>query len=163
MILRPITAADDRAMHAIILSTLTELGLGTEPGTAAHDPESAALSQLMATTPKAGYWVVEHPDTGTVLGGGGFMPLKGHPPEAAVCEVMKFYLTPATRGCGLGQALLLQCLDTAQAVGFTHAYAETCNALQSIPMLLKFGFEEIPGRLGHTGHWALDRFFLKVL
>ena len=54
-----------------------------------------------------------------------------------VCELRKFYLSPAIRGLGLEQALLDRCLLGARGFGFTQCYAEVLDRMSEMQRLLE--------------------------
>jgi putative acetyltransferase len=110
--IRPISAADDVAVAAIIRAVMPEFG-ADGAGFAIHDPEVAAMSAAY-DRPGAAYFVVE--SAGRVLGSGGIAPLDGGP--ADTCELRKMYFMPELRGQGAGAALMDVCLEKARERGF---------------------------------------------
>jgi len=156
--IRPITAADDHAVAAIIRRVMPEFG-ADGPGFAIHDAEVDAMSRAYAR-PRCAYFVVER--DGTALGGGGVAPLEHG--DAATCELRKMYFLPALRGLGAGRALIARCLETARGLGFARCYLETLTGMDAAQALyLASGFRRIDRALGDTGHPACDRFYLREL
>ncbi|MHB1283981.1 MAG: GNAT family N-acetyltransferase [Metallibacterium scheffleri] len=156
--IRPITAADDAAMAAVIRIVMPEFG-AIGPGFALHDPEVDWLSRAY-TVPRSAYFVVEQ--DGCVTGGGGVAPLLGG--SADICELRKMYFLPMLRGLGAGRALMTRCLDAARDSGFRQCYIETLTGMDAAQALyLRSGFMRIDAPLGGTGHHACDRYYLRRL
>lgn len=159
-VLRPIRAADDAAIAAVIRDVMTEHGC-SGPGFAIHDAEVAAMSRHYAGR-DAQYWVVEL--DGAVVGGAGFARLAGSEPAAATCELRKMYFRPVVRGRGLGARLLATLLDEMRGAGFRHCYLETTTQMvKAQDLYRRFGFVERCGSQGATGHFGCDRFFVRDL
>lgn len=156
--IRPITAADDAAVAAIIRTVMTSFG-ATGPGFAIQDPEVSAMTAAYAR-PRASYFVID--DGGTILGGGGIAPLDGG--DADTCELRKMYFLPEARGLGLGQRLLAMCLEAARTHGYQRCYLETLTGMDAAQGLyVKMGFKRIEGARGCTGHHGCDRFYERAL
>ena len=156
--IRPITAADDAAMAAVIRTVMPEFG-ATGDGFAINDPEVDWLSRAYAE-PRCAYFVVER--DGVVLGGGGVAPLLGGDPE--VCELRKMYFLPELRGQGAGAAMMATCLDAARALGFTRCYLETLRGMDAAMRLYeRSGFHKIGAPMGATGHGGCNAFYLREL
>ena len=159
-ILRPIRAADDAAVAAVIRDVMTEHGCCGQ-GFAIHDAEVACMSANYRDE-TAQYFVVEH--GGEVLGGGGFARLTGTSREQATCELRKMYFRAAARGLGLGHALLDLLLDRMQRAGYRRCYLETTSWMDTARHLYqRHGFEELRAAEGNTGHGGCDRFFARAL
>lgn len=157
-ILRPITAADDAAMAAVIRKVMPEFG-ACGPGFAINDPEVDHLSTAYAG-PRATYFVVEM--EGRVVGGAGIAPLAGA--EASVCELRKMYFLPEARGYGEGRRLLAHCLEHARQLGYERCYLETLTGMDAAMRLYReAGFESLCAPLGATGHFACDRYYARDL
>ncbi|MBK8067420.1 MAG: GNAT family N-acetyltransferase [Rhodanobacteraceae bacterium] len=153
--IRPISAADDAAMAAIIRSVMPEFG-ADGPGFAIHDPEVDAMSAAYAA-PRHRYFVVER--DGHVEGGGGIAPLAGG--DGSVCELRKMYFLPSLRGIGAGAALMRACLAFAREAGFRQCYLETLTGMDQAQALYeRSGFRRISQSLGQTGHFGCNRFYL---
>jgi putative acetyltransferase len=156
--IRPITAADDAAIAAIIRRVMPEFGAGGA-GFAIHDPEVDAMSAAYARE-RHRYFVVEL--DGRVEGGGGIAPLAGG--DGVTCELRKMYFLPSLRGRGAGKALMRECLAFACEAGFSRCYLETLTGMDAAERLYRAtGFERIPGPLGATGHFGCNRFYLRAL
>ena len=97
-------------------------------------------------------------EAGTVIGGAGVDQLAHGPVD--VCELKKMYFLPEARGHGLGHKMLTRCLDSARSFGYKTCYLETLERMSEAQRLYrKFGFEEIDGPMGDTGHCSCDRFY----
>ena len=156
--IRPIRAADDAPMAAIIRTVMPEFG-ATGCGFAINDPEVDWISRAYAE-PRHAYFVVEH--DGVVLGGGGIAPLSGG--DADTCELRKMYFLPQARGIGAGAMMMARCLDAARAAGFARCYLETLTGMDAAMRLYeRSGFRRIDGPLGATGHGGCDTFYLRDL
>lgn len=153
-IIRPVKPSDSAAVASIIRTVMPEFGASGK-GFAIHDTEVndiyAAYSQ-----PRCAYFVCEL--DGKVVGGGGVAPLLNGDPDT--CELKKMYFLPEGRGKGLGRKLVEKCLQAAKDIGFEICYLETFNTMKDAQVLYKkMGFEQIPGPLGNTGHFACDTFY----
>lgn len=158
VVIRPITAADDAAMAAIIRAVMPEFG-AVGDGFAINDPEVDWMHRAYAA-PRSAYFVVER--DGVVLGGGGIAPLQGG--AADVCELRKMYFLPTLRGVGVGAALMARCLDSARRVGFTQCYLETLRGMDAAMRLyVRSGFRRLDAPLGATGHGGCNAFYLREL
>ena len=152
--IRPITAADNPAITAIIRAVMPEFG-ADGPGFAIHDAEVDNMHGAYARNGCA-YFVVEA--AGNVRGGGGVAPLDG---EAGICELRKMYFLPDLRGLGAGDALMQRCLQSARALGYRQCYLETLTGMDAAQKLYaRHGFARIPSALGKTGHFGCNRFYL---
>jgi putative acetyltransferase len=153
--IRPITAADDVAMAAIIRAVMPEFG-AVGDGFAINDPEVDWMSRAYAQ-PRSAYFVVER--DGVVLGGGGVAPLDGG--DGDTCELRKMYFLPQARGLGAGSAMMERCLQAARGFGFTHCYLETLRGMDAAMRLYeRSGFRRIATPLGATGHGGCNTFYL---
>ncbi|MCY7355018.1 MAG: GNAT family N-acetyltransferase [Lysobacter sp.] len=157
-LIRPIIAADDPAVAAIIRRVMPEFG-AIGDGFAINDPEVDWISQAYAT-PRAAYFVVEH--DGVVKGGGGVAPLVAGDPDT--CELRKMYFLPELRGLGAGAALMTHCLDAARRIGFERCYLETLGGMDAAMKLYeRTGFRRIDASMGDTGHGGCNTFYLLPL
>jgi putative acetyltransferase len=156
--IRPIEPRDDPAVAALIRRVMPEFG-ADGPGFAITDPEVDAMSAAYGE-PGAAYWVVEV--AGEIQGGGGIAALEGGPDD--VCELRKMYFLPELRGRGAGRALIARCLDEARRHSYRRCYLETLGNMDDAQRLYRAaGFTQIPQRLGATGHFGCNAFFLREL
>ena len=150
--IRPITAADNPHIAAVVRAVSAEYGLTADKGYGVADPNLDFLHETYQGK-HSRYWVIEGPD-GAILGGGGIAPLAG---EAGTCELQKMYFLPALRGLGLGRRLVLQALAEARTLGYQRCYLETTADLREATSLYEsLGFVHLPGPLGCTGHDACE-------
>ena len=156
--IRPIHAADDAEMAAIIRTVMPEFG-ACGAGFAINDPEVDWMSRAYAEARHA-YFVVER--DGRVLGGAGVAPLAGG--DGSVCELRKMYFLPEARGIGAGAAMMATCLEAARGFGFAHCYLETLTGMDGAMRLYeRSGFRRIGAPMGDTGHGSCDVFYLLEL
>jgi putative acetyltransferase len=145
-------------MAKIIRKVMTEYG-AAGAGFAIHDAEVDAMSEAYRGK-KAKYFVVTR--GATVLGGGGFAPLKGG--DGDTCELRKMYFLPELRGLGLGRRLLLHVLEQAKSAGFKTCYLETLTSMKEArAMYESAGFQRGKKPLGDTGHFGCDAWYSKKL
>ena len=86
-----------------------------------------------------------------VLGGAGIFPLADG--DWGTCELQRMYLRPRHRGRGIGQSLLIACLESARYFGFERCYAETVSEMSSaIAFYERNGFRRLSAPIGDTGH-----------
>jgi putative acetyltransferase len=156
--IRPIRRSDDAPLAEIINGCLAEFGAGG-PGFVNADPDFVALYEAYRK-PRSAYFVVTR--EGRVLGGAGVAPLKGA--GGKVCEFQKMYLSPDTRGQGLGQRMLDMCMRTARELGYERSYLETLKNMKSARALYeKNGFVPLTCARGRTGHYGCDAWYEREL
>lgn len=149
--LRPMQAGDNDAVATIIRTVMTEFD-AVGPGYSIEDPEVDAMFEAYQGD-LARFWVVEQ--GGTVLGCGGIAPLAGG--DGVTCELQKMYFLPALRGQGMGARLLGLCMASARDLGFERCYLETLGRMdQARRLYRRFGFLDLDGPLGKTGHCACN-------
>jgi putative acetyltransferase len=158
LLLRTIQEPDNPLLAKIIREALAEFG-ANRPGTVYFDDTTDRLFELFQKKGSI-YFVVTHQDK--VLGGAGIFPLEGL--AGKTCELVKMYLSPKSRGSGIGKRLLTQCLDYAKAFGYQQVYIETMPELTiAIGMYTQFGFRFLKSPLGSTGHFGCEVWMLKDL
>ncbi|MCE1199895.1 MAG: GNAT family N-acetyltransferase [Marinilabiliales bacterium] len=156
--IRPIEPTDDPMLARIIRETLAEFG-ANHPGTVYFDEATDHLSELFHED-SAAYFVAEV--DGIMAGGGGIFPTKGLPD--GTCELVKMYLLPFARGCGLGRELLEKCMQTAREKGFDQIYLETMPELkQALKLYEKMGFRYLCSAMGDSGHFGCDLHMIRAL
>lgn len=157
-LLRPIEARDDAAMASVIRAVMPTFG-AQGAGFAIEDPEVDFMSRAYGGE-RSRYWVAEL--DGRVVGGGGFAPLEGGPPDT--CELRKMYLLAEARGRGIGRELLELCLDAAKRCGFARCYLETLETMHAARKLYEaHGFVRLPKPEGATGHFGCDAWYSRSL
>ena len=88
-----------------------------------------------------------------LLGGAGIFPSAGLP--EGTCELVKMYLVPEARSIGLGRRMIADGLDRARSLGYRHVYIETMPELsRAVEVYRRFGFRDLAGPLGNTGHFG---------
>jgi putative acetyltransferase len=156
--IRLIEPKDNVALAAVIRAALTEFG-ANKPGTVYFDPTTDNLSALFET-PGSVYYVAEKDNE--ILGGCGIFPTVGLPDKT--CELVKLYLSPGSRGTGLGKALMLKAMAWAKEAGYEQVYLETMPELSNaVTMYEKLGYNRLPKSLGNSGHDGCSIWMLKAL
>lgn len=157
--LRPITAADDAPLAAIIRANFEQYHLDI-PGTAYFDPELDHLSAFYRAAGTSRAYFVAVDACGTVLGGGGFAEFSGF---ARCAELQKLYLANAAKGMGLGSRLIAAIEAQARAQGYETLYLETHSALETaIRVYEHLGFSRIE-KPACVQHATMDHFYCKPL
>lgn len=157
-IIRPIKETDIAQMARLIRCVIDEFGV-SRTGTVYDDPATDCISQSVENA-NAEYWVIDY--EGEIQGGCGFYPTKGLPDKCA--EIVKYYLSSAARGKGLGGMILDLIIRRAKEAGYTSLYIETFPLFgKAIDMYKGRGFQLLDGRLGDSGHTATSIFMLKIL
>lgn len=153
--IRPIAAADDAAMAAVIRTVMPEFGANGS-GFAINDPEVDWMTRAYSA-PRCAYFVVQV--DAAVVGGGGVAPLEGG--DAATCELRKMYFLPQARGHGAGAAMMRRCLESARSFGFARCYLETLSGMDAAMRLYeRSGFRRLDAPMGATGHGGCNTFYL---
>lgn len=156
--LRPVVFTDNQPLASLIRQVFREFRIDM-PGTVYTDPTTDHLFELFQT-PGSVYWVAE--EDGTLLGGCGIFPTSGLP-EGCV-ELVKFYVSAAARGKGIGKLLMNQSIASARNMGYKSMYLESFPELHTaIHMYEREGFKRIEHPLGNSGHYACNVWMLKDL
>jgi putative acetyltransferase len=158
MLIRKIKKEDNASIAKVIRAVFIELD-APKTGTAYEDPILDTLFEVYDKD-KSVYFVVEH--EGKIIGGSGIAPLENGPKE--ICELQKMYFSPEARGKGLGEQMILKCLDFAKEVGFKSCYLETLEMMKDAQKLYqKVGFQYLEQPLGCTGHTSCPVWMMKEL
>jgi putative acetyltransferase len=158
IIIRNILPADNAVLAKIIRNSLEEFK-ANKPGTVYFDPSTDTLYEVFKT-PGSIYFVAE--DDGMPLGGCGIYPTANLP--QGTCELVKFYLTTAARGKGLGKLLMQKSMNAAKEMGYSKIYLESMPELKiAVPLYEKLGFTYLPGAMGSSGHTGCDIWMIKEL
>jgi len=156
---RPIQPSDNVELAKIIRVSLEEFNVPKQ-GTVYSDPTTDALFQLFEQTPGSRNFIAE--EDGVLLGGCGIYPTEGLP--AGYAELVKLYLTSASRGKGIGKMLMNRCFEAAADLGYTHLYLESFPQLaNAISLYHKIGFKSIDHALGNSGHFACNVWMVREL
>jgi putative acetyltransferase len=159
VILRNIKQEDNEELARIIRVSLVEFDV-PKIGTVYSDPDTDRLFELFEETPASCYFVAE--EDGVLIGGCGIYPTQGLP--AGYAELVKLYLTNATRGQGIGKMMMDKCYEAAKAMGYTHLYLESFPQLaKAVSIYEKAGFKPLTGALGNSGHFACTIWMVKEL
>lgn len=157
--IRSIKKEDNEGLAQIIRTSLVEFDV-PKIGTVYSDPDTDRLFELFEETPASCYFVAE--EAGALIGGCGVYPTPGLP--AGHAELVKLYLTNATRGRGIGKIMMDKCYEAAKAMGYTHLYLESFPQLaKAVSMYEKAGFKSLTGALGNSGHFACTIWMVKEL
>ena len=157
--IRNIQIEDNVELARIIRESLVEFDV-PKIGTVYSDPDTDRLYQLFNEAPTSCYFVAE--EDGVLIGGCGVYPTLGLPTGYA--ELVKLYLTAATRGKGIGKMLMDKCYEEAAKLGYTHLYLESFPQLaKAVSMYEKAGFKPLTGALGNSGHFACTIWMVKEL
>lgn len=156
--IRAMELSDNVALAKIIRDALTEFG-ADQPGTVYYDESTDHLFELFQQD-YCSYFVAE--ENGELLGGGGIFATAGLPEKT--CELVKMYLKPAARGKRIGKLIIDHCLERAAEFGYENVYLETMPELeQAISVYEKFGFKNLTGPMGNSGHFGCSKWMLKSL
>ena len=67
-----------------------------------------------------------------------------HEPERRICEMKRLYCTPASRGLGVGRALVEEVIKEAEKLGYEEMRLDTLSSMSGARKLYaEFGFSEI--------------------
>jgi putative acetyltransferase len=156
--IRKITESDNETLARIIRNTLIEFD-AAKPGTVFYDESTDHLSDLFSRANSVYYVALIN---GELMGGAGLYPTNGLPEDTV--ELVKIYLRPQARGFGVGKALILKCLDTALALGYSRVYLETMAELAAaVQTYLHLGFSSLTAPMGNSGHHSCDIWMSKDL
>jgi len=156
--IRPIQPEDNVALARVIRSVLEEFD-AAKPGTVYTDPTTDHLFELFQT-PQSAYFVAVL--NSEIVGGCGIFPTTGLPEGCT--ELVKLYLAPATRGKGVGKALMERCFEIAKEKDYTEIYLETLPELHiAVGLYERLGFEYLDKPYGESGHFACDLWMARQL
>lgn len=156
--IRPVEEADNGALATIIRNAFLEFNAPTR-NTVFEDPTTDHLSGLFEAAGSR-LWVAE--EDGRLLGCCGIYPTEGLP-EGCV-ELVKFYLSGAARGKGVGAALFHKCQESAQALNYKELYLESLPQFATaVGMYERLGFKKLDHPLGNSGHTGCNIWMLKTL
>ena len=157
--IRNIKKEDNEDLAHIIRASLVEFDVPKQ-GTVYSDPTTDKLFELFTNTANSCYFVAE--EDGQIIGGCGIFPTDGLPTGHA--ELVKLYLTNATRGKGIGRILIEKCFEAAAELGYTHLYLESFPQLaKAVGIYEKAGFKALDHALGNSGHFACTIWMVKEL
>ena len=158
--LRSIRPEDNAAVARVVRTVMPEFGCVGE-GFSITDPELEDMFSAYSGA-RAGFFVLEDPHGGEVVGVAGYDQLTAGPED--MCELRKMYILPGSRGRGGGKQLIRACLHGARLDGYRRMYLETVNSMtQAAGLYAANGFSYLEGPLGGTGHTGCDRFMVRDL
>lgn len=132
--IRPMRAEDNAAFLAVVQQCVLEFGYTDSPYIT-HPEESDLFGQF--AHPHSRIYVIED-ESGDIVGGGGFGPLRNDP---SICELQKVYFLPRVRGKGLGRKLMERLMAEAAPHGFSLFYLETVpEMITAVTLYEKLGF-----------------------
>ncbi|MCD2423415.1 GNAT family N-acetyltransferase [Niabella pedocola] len=156
--IRPVEAGDNNSLARIIRAAFLEFRAPTK-NTVFEDPTTDHLFELFQTA-NAVLWVAEL--DGELLGCCGIYPTEGLPEGCT--ELVKFYLSDAARGKGVGKALFLKSLESASRLNYKEVYLESLPQFATaVGMYEKMGFRKLDHALGNSGHTGCTIWMLKTL
>lgn len=145
------------SMKEIIFSAFKEFNAETT-GVSLNDPEMNNICKAYSLK-GSNYWVVIEQESGKVLGGGGYMKLKGTSKDENICEIQKFFLLPEARGKGFGTKIMELIIKSAVEDGYKEIYLEVLDSMKGATGLYKkFNFHYLDNRKGNTGHHSCKIF-----
>jgi putative acetyltransferase len=157
--IRNIKKEDNEDLARIIRASLIEFDVPKQ-GTVYSDPTTDQLFELFNNARNSCYFIAE--EDGGIIGGCGIYPTEGLP--SGYAELVKLYLTAATRGKGIGRILIEKCFEAAAELGYTHLYLESFPQLaKAVGMYEKAGFKPLDKALGNSGHFACTIWMVKEL
>ncbi|MFT4603201.1 MAG: putative acetyltransferase [Arenicella sp.] len=155
---RLIKESDNAGLSKVIKETLEALDLALD-GTVYTD--KATDFMFNAYQELGSIYLIAEQD-GQILGGSGIAPIPNQVKN--YCELQRMFLNEEARGKGIGQALMLMCLEFAKKYGYELVYLETFASMDAARKLYeRSGFEYIPESLGDTGHFSCDSFMTLTL
>ena len=158
VIIREVVEADNSLLSKLIREVFHEFN-APEKGTVYSDPTTDNLYALFHK-PGAVLWVAEI--NGEVLGCCGVYPTEGLEKDCA--ELAKFYLSGKIRGKGIGKQLMLQCFQSAKEMQYKKLYLESMPQFSmAVSMYEKYGFTQLDGPLGNSGHTTCSIWMTKEL
>jgi putative acetyltransferase len=158
IIFRDITENDNMLLAKLIRNVFREFNIDRS-GTVYTDPTTDNLFELFQHDLSA-YFVAE--ENGQLLGGCGIYPTDGL--HEGCAELVKFYLSPESRGKGIGKLLLQVIIHKAKELGYNQIYLESFPELEkAVGMYGKAGFKMINKPLGNSGHSACTIWMTKEL
>jgi len=157
-IIEQITAQHDEKICSIIELVGREYG-AIGDGFGPSDSEVKAMSKHYNDEQGSRYFIAVV--DGIVVGGSGIAAFDSN---GKVCELRKLFLTPQSRGLGLGKLLVDECLAYAKQKGYQQCYLDTlANMHAAVALYQKMGFEHLQAPLAGTIHNGCDVWMLKTL
>jgi putative acetyltransferase len=158
IIIRKIEERDNPYLAKVIRDTFTEHDAPRE-GTVYSDPTTDDLFALFRKSGSV-LWIAEV--AGKAEGCCGIYPTEGLKDKHV--ELVKFYLSPAIRGKGIGRQLLSKTMESARQYGYKYMYLESLPQFaKAVNMYKKSGFGQLKHPLGDSGHRSCNIWMIKKL
>ena len=155
---RRIEEKDNAGIAKLIRNVFEEFNIH-KPGTVYFDPTTDDLYALFRAHGSE-YWIAW--EDGIMLGGCGVFPTPGLPEGCA--ELVKFYLSTAQRGKGIGWQLMEKTFSSAKELGYSQLYLESLPELsKAISLYERAGFSFLNGPVGKSGHFGCNIWMIKNL
>lgn len=146
----------DEPYLADIIRAVFEEHMAPKDGTVYSDPTTDHLYDLFQNTSSI-LWVAEMDHQ--IVGCCGIYPTEGLPPETA--ELVKFYLSPAARGRGIGKQLIEKSIQSAKELGYKKIYLESMPQFsRAVDFYNSLGFKQLKNALGNSGHTSCSIWML---
>jgi len=137
MSLIPVRTADDLA-SAITLFRAYASALDIDLSYQNFEAEIASMPGQYA--PPAGELLLARDAAGQAVGCVGLRPIE---PQGC-CELKRLYVSPETRGSGLGRTLVAAAVQTAARIGYREMRLDTLSSMTgALALYRQFGFEPI--------------------
>lgn len=157
-IIRDIKKEDNRELAEMIRSVFREYGV-MRPNTVYDDPTTDDLYSLFKND-RSVLYILEKDNR--IVGSAGIYPTVGLPGN--YCELVKFYISPQSRGKGYGRQLMEKCFESAIALGYTNMYLESFpEFMTALGLYEKAGFNLLDTAMGNSGHTGCSVWMHKKL
>lgn len=145
--IRKVEKNDEQTLAAIIRAVFEEHNAPKE-GTVYSDPTTDHLFTLFDRL-GATLWVAKWEEQ--IAGCCGVYPTEGLPNDTA--ELVKFYLSPATRGKRIGKQLIEKSIQSAREMGYKKLYLESMPVFSNaVEFYQRLGFKTLDRPMGNSGH-----------
>lgn len=157
-LIRKVKQQDNAEIATLIRQVFIEFEAPKE-GTVYSDPTTDFLYEYFQVD-DAELFVLE--ENAQIAGVCGVYPTSGLPNKCG--EIVKFYIRPTSRGKGFGKALYQVCENFAIEKGYQQLYLESIPEFETaVNLYLKLGFVQLSKRIGDTGHFGCNLWFLKAI
>lgn len=158
LIIRKAKKEDNPYLAKVIRNVIEEFD-APRTGTVYSDVSTDHLYELFKEKNSV-LWVAEI--DGVAVGCCGIFPTEGL--EQGYCELVKFYISNAVRGKGVGKELMLASIESAKELGYEYIYLESLpHFSKAIKMYEKSGFKVVKEQLGNSGHTSCNVWMLKKM
>lgn len=158
IIYRKVKSEDNPYLAKVIRNTIEEFD-APRTGTVYSDESTDCLYELFQEQNSI-LWVAEI--NSEAVGCCGIYPTEGL--DKGYCELVKFYISDAVRGEGIGKELMLKSIESAKEFGYSHVYLESLpHFSKAIAMYEESGFTTLDVQLGNSGHSSCNVWMLKKI